>query len=111
MANTFKLKTFDGSSTAASTDMTVYTAPAATTSVVVGLTLSNTSTATIYCTVILDNADGDNINFIKAIPIPTGSALEIMSGNKVVLETGDAIKVKSDVANSVDTALSIMEIS
>ena len=52
MANTFKLKTFDGSSTAADTDMTVYTVPSATTAIVLGLTLTNISTNTIFATVL-----------------------------------------------------------
>jgi hypothetical protein len=109
MANTFKLKTFDGSSTGADSDMSVYTVPSSTTSIVLGLTLSNTTGNTIYSTVILSNNDGDDINFLKAIPIPTGSAVEVMSGNKIVLEASDSITVRSDTANSLDTALSVME--
>ena len=109
MANTFKLKTLDGSAIAANTASTVYTSPAATTTIVLGLTLANITAATIYVTVLIDNADGDNINFLKSVPIPTGSSIEVMAGNKVNLETGDIIKVKSDVANSLDTCLSIME--
>jgi len=73
MANTFKLKTFDGSSTAANAAMTVYTAPAATTTVVLGITLANITTNTIYATVLIENNDGDNINFLKGDPIQTGS--------------------------------------
>ena len=34
-----------------------------------------------------------------------------MAGNKIVLETTDTIKAKSDVANSLDVALTIMEIT
>jgi len=34
-----------------------------------------------------------------------------MSGNKVVLETSDVLKVQADTANSLDTTLSIMEIT
>jgi len=109
MANAFKLKTFDGSSTAADTAMTVYTTPSATTTIVLGLTLSNITTQTIYATVLIENSDGDNVNFLKDIPIPTGSAVEVMSGNKIVLETSDVIKVQSDTANSLDTSMSIME--
>ena len=109
MANTFKLKTFDGSATAANTAMTVYTVPAATNTVVLGLTLSNTSNSTIYVTVRIENNDGDDVNFLKNIPIPTGSAVEVMSGNKVVLNELDVLKVLSDTANSLDTVLSIME--
>ena len=111
MANTFKLKTKDGSSTAADTAMTIYTVPASTTTVVLGLTLSNLTGAAVYATVTIENNDGDNINFLKDVPIPTGSAMEVMSGNKVVLETSDVLKVTSDTANSIDTAFSIMEIT
>ena len=109
MANSFKLNTFDGSSTNANTEMTVYTVPSTTTAIVLGLTLSNISASILYATVIIENADGDNINFLKNVPIPTGSAIEVMSGNKIVLNTSDVLKVKSSVANSLDTALSIME--
>ena len=109
MANAFKLKTLDGSAIAANTTSTVYTAPASTTTIVLGLTLSNISTQTIYATVGITNSDGDDVQFLKAIPIPTGSAVEVMSGNKIVLETGDTITAASDTANSLDTTLSIME--
>ena len=43
MANTFKNKTFDGSNVSANTDMIPYTCPASTTTVVIGLTIANTS--------------------------------------------------------------------
>lgn len=109
MANTFKLNTFDGSSTGANTAMTVYTAPSSTTTIVLGLTLSNISAQTVYATVLIENNDGDNVNFLKDIPLPTGSAVEVMAGNKIVLNESDVLKVQSDTANSIDTTLSIME--
>ena len=37
--------------------------------------------------------------------------LEFMQGNKIVLETTDTLTAKSDVANSLDVALTIMEIT
>ena len=58
---------------------------------------------------MIENNDGDNINFLKDIPIPTGAAVEVMSGNKIVLEASDVLKTKSGTANSIDTALSVME--
>ena len=45
------------------------------------------------------------------IPIPQGSSFEFMAGNKIVLETTDTITAKSDVASSLDVALTIMEIT
>ena len=109
MANAFKLKTLDGSAISANTTSTVYTAPGSTTTIVLGLTLSNITTATIYASVGITNSDGDDVNFLKSVPLPTGSAIEVMSGNKIVLETGDTITVSSDTANSLDTTMSIME--
>tara|TARA_B100001287_G_scaffold267287_1_gene262233 strand:- start:805 stop:1140 length:336 start_codon:yes stop_codon:yes gene_type:complete len=109
MANTFKLKTATGGSTAANTPITVYTTPASTTTIVIGLTLSNLVTQSIAATVLIENSDGDNVTFLKNVPLPQGSALEVMAGNKVVLETGDVLKVQSNIANSIDTTLSIME--
>ena len=111
MANTFKVKTFTGASTNADTLMTVYTVPSSTTCIVLGLTLANLTTSSIEVTVTLTNNDGDNVNIAKLAQIPAKASLEIMSGNKYVLEASDILKVKSDVANSLDTTLSIMEIT
>ena len=48
---------------------------------------------------------------MKNVPIPQGSTIEFMQGNKIVLETTDTITAKSDVASSLDVALTIMEIT
>ena len=111
MANTFITKTFDGSSTNADTLMSVYTVPSSTTTIVLGLTLANLTSNTIEVTVTYTNNDGDNVNITKLAQIPGKASLEIMSGNKYVMETSDILKVKSSAANSLDTTLSIMEIT
>ena len=110
MANTFKNKVFNGSNTTANSDMTVYTVPSSTTTVVIGLTLANTTSSQI--TVDAKMSAGSNTVFlINNLPIPTGSSFEFMSGNKIILEAGDAIIVSSDTAQSLDTVMSIMEIT
>ena len=48
---------------------------------------------------------------MKNVPIPQGSSLEFMGGNKVVLETADTLTVNSDTNNSIDATLTIMEIT
>ena len=111
MANTFKTKTFAGGSTNASTAMTIYTVPSSTTAIVLGLTLSNVASQNIEVTVNLENGDGDNVSIVTSAEIPAKSSLEIMSGNKYVMETTDVLKVTSNLANSVDTTLSILEIT
>ena len=111
MANTFKLKTKTGGSTAANTAITVYTTPSSTTAIVFGLTLSNITTSNIEVTVNLENGDGDNVTIVKNAEVPAKASLEIMSGNKYVMETTDILKVQSNTLNSLDTTLSIMEIT
>ena len=109
MANTFKNKTFDGSNVSANTDMIPYTAPSSTTTVVIGLTVANTSNSQISIDIKLDAST--NIFLAKNLPIPSCSSFEYMSGNKIILQAGHSIKIQSDTANSADTCLSIMEIT
>ena len=110
MANTFKVKTkLDvGISSGIST---IYTVPSSTTAVLVGLTLANTSSNSITATVTLTNNDGDNVTLLKDAPVPTGSSLEMMSGNKIVMEASDILKAYASAANSLDCTLSLMEIT
>ena len=110
MANTFKNKVYDGSSnTSASAEMQVYTVPSATTTVVVGLTLANTSSAQINASIKLHSTE--SVFLAKEIPIPVGSSFEFMAGNKIIMETGHTLSVISSGANSLDTVASIMEIT
>ena len=47
---------------------------------------------------------------IKAGEIFTGGTLVAVGGDqKLVLETGDIVKIKSDTASSIDTIISVME--
>ena len=109
MANTFKNKVFNGSNTTANSDMTVYTVPSSTTTVVIGLTLSNTSSSQITVDIKL-NA-GQVVFLAKDIPIPAAPSFEYMGGTKIVMETGHSLILQSDTANSLDTVASIMEIT
>ena len=108
MANTFKLKTKANVGTATSD---VYVVPAATTTVVIGVTLANTSGSSINVGVGVTRASSDDVKLMKNVPIPQGSSFEFMAGNKVVLETTDTLTAVSDVNNSLDVALTIMEIT
>ena len=111
MANTFKNKVYDGSNTSANDLMNGYTAPTspATTTVVIGLTLANTTTSQITADIKL--SAGQTVFLAKNIPIPSGSSFEYMGGNKVIMETGHTLSVSSNTANSLDTVASIMEIT
>ena len=108
MANNFKLKT---KANVGVTTTNIYTAPSATTTVVIGITAANVSASNINIGIGITRASADDIEIGKNIPLPQGSSLEFMQGNKVVLETNDQINVDSDINNSVDAALTIMEIT
>ncbi len=111
MANTFKNSWKENVNHSATDD--VYTAPSATTSIVIGLTLSNSSANDITATVSLtDSSDSNNdIVFLNAVNIPKNTALEIMRGNKIVLETSDKIKVQASSASSLNVFTTILEIT
>tara|TARA_Y100001963_G_scaffold139206_1_gene204795 strand:- start:115 stop:474 length:360 start_codon:yes stop_codon:yes gene_type:complete len=119
MANTFKVVTFAAEPNAAGTPYTVYTTPSSTTTIILGLVLANihTSQVTAEVEIVSDTSGGGRAAtngtafVIKDAPIPVGSSLELLAGNKVVLETTDAIRVDCSVADKLSGTLSIMEIT
>ena len=116
MANTFKVKTNDAMPTSAGTPLTLYTVPSSTTTIVLGLMLCNVDTSQRLVDVHIesntsDNESNSNVHAIKDAPIPAGSTLEVMAGNKVVLQATDVLKIDCDVAAKIDATLSIMEIT
>ena len=108
MANTFKLKT---KANVGVTTTSVYVVPSATTTVVIGVTLANTSGSSINVGIGINRGSSDDVKLMKNVPIPQGSSFEFMGGNKIVLESTDTFVAESDVNNSLDVALTIMEIT
>ena len=108
MANTFKLKT---KANVGVTTTNVYVVPSATTTVVIGVTLANTSGSSINVGIGINRGSSDDVKLMKSVPIPQGSSFEFMGENKIVLETTDTIVAESDVNSSLDVALTIMEIT
>jgi hypothetical protein len=121
MANTFKTVTFAAEPASAGTPYVMYTAASSTTTVVLGLILTNlhTSAVTVDVQLVSDTANRNGANnvangtslLVKGVNIPQGSSLELLSGGKVVIETTDIIKVDCSVADKISGTLSIMEIT
>ena len=115
MANTFKVVTKAG----VTSEDVIYTVAGSTTTVVLGIMLGNTTTSQVTATVTLDtntgsragNNDESNqaVELVTNAPIPSGSSLELLAGNKVVLEDTDTISVAA--SGATDIAMSIMEIT
>ena len=119
MANTFKVVSHDVMPASAGTPEDLYTTPGSTTTVVLGLILANVHTAQITVSVKLvsdttggGRAAANTTTFLlKDAPIPVGGSLEILAGNKVVLEATDQIEIDCSVTDKVSATLSIMEIT
>ena len=115
MANTFKLVTKAGVTTA---DV-IYTVAGSTTTVILGIMLGNTTTSQVTATVTIEsdtssrsgNNDeaNQNVELVTNAPIPAGASLELLAGNKVIMETTDVLKLTA--TGATDIALSIMEIT
>ena len=108
MANTFKSVT-SGSVGTALTD--IYTCPSSTTAIVLGTSMANITTNPVAGSIKLAKSGGDDVFIVKQAPVPVGSTVEVMSGNKVVLEASDKLQFQSDVSSSLDSILSLLEIS
>jgi len=100
MANTFKNYT---QADVGTSPTTVYTVPGATTAVIIGCNLSNTTGSSIAVDVQLGST-----YLVKGAPIPSGSSLSILDG-KIIGEATDTIVVTSDTASSADVVLSVLE--
>jgi hypothetical protein len=136
MANTFRVITFaaEPASTSAGSEYHVYTTPSSTTTVIIGLILTNIHTAQVTAKVLLESdttggsgsaSQTNNIGagtgatstpngtavLLNDAPIPVGSSLELLSGGKVILQPTDAITISCSVADKLSGALSIMEIT
>ena len=121
MANTFKVATFAAEPASAGTAYTMYTVAGSTTTIVLGLILTNlhSSAVTVEVELVSDTANRNGANnvangtafLVKDVSIPAGSSLELLSGGKVVLETTDEIKIDCSVADKISGTLSIMEIT
>ena len=118
MANTFKVITRDVCPAAAGTPETLYTVQSGSTLVVLGLTLANVHTSQVTASVTLvstttqtSQTQNTTAYVVKDIPIPVGSTVEIMQGNKITLNAGDIIKIDCSVTDKVSAIMSYMEIT
>lgn len=88
-----------------------YTVGSDTKSIVLGLTVSNVTGSTINVDVYV-NDGSNNFYLVKGAPISAGGALIPIGGDqKLVLATGDSLRVVTDSVSAADAIMSIMEIT
>ena len=115
MANTFKVVTKAG----VTSEDVIYTVAGSTTTVVLGIMLGNAPTSQVTATVTLssntsnragaNNEANQDVELITNAPVPVGSSLELLAGNKVVMEATDVLKLTA--SGATDITVSIMEIT
>jgi hypothetical protein len=110
MANTF-INRISGS--IGTTETTIYTTPAVTTTTVIGVAVANRLQSNILVDVrILESGSLNTAFLCTGSLIPPGSNIILVGGEqKVVLETGDSLSLRSNVASSADIIVSALEIS
>jgi len=108
MANTFKNAALADVSTG-SYD-TLYTAPASTQVVVLGLAIANKTTSAVTVKVqFTDTSAATTHQLLEDVSIPANTTLETLAGQKYILEATDVLKVQAGTGSALDVVLGIME--
>jgi len=118
MANTFKTVTAAG----ITSEEQIYVAGGSVVAtILLGVMVANTTTSqvTVSIKLVSDTASrthsgtnsgaNNTVHLIKNAPVPAGSSLELLAGNKIVLEDTDEITLTASGAS--DITISIMEIT
>ena len=104
MAQNFRRYTNNNVGTTAVTSFTANTYDT-----VVGISVSNITGSAVNADVYINDGTND-IYLVKTAPIPSGSALQVLDGGaKFVLQSGDALKIQSDTAASLDVWVSAVD--
>ena len=111
MANNFKNGGVSGVSTNPSSPTTLYTANNGSqiNSIVIELDIANTGTSAITASAVLyDSSANASYHIVKDAPLPSGSTLKVISGQKVVLNGDDEVRVYAS-ASTADAIVSVLE--
>ena len=104
MANDFK----NAQAVGVTSVTTIYTAPAAKTSILLELDIANTANNVVEASVeIFDTSASTDAFLVKNAPVPAGGTLQVVAGQKIILEATDIVKVTA--TGAVDVVAAILE--
>ena len=110
MANDFK----NAQNVGVTSVTTVYTAPtvavggADKTSIILELDIANTSASAVTVSAeVVDTSATTDAYIVKDAPVPVGASLQVVSGQKIILEATDLIRVTA--SGTCDVICSILE--
>lgn len=89
----------------------VYAAPSAKTSYLIQCDVANVANSGVQISIRLkDNSTSTYAFLVKNAPVPVGSSIQVIDGQKIVLEAQDALELICDTSGStVDVVVSIIE--
>ena len=110
MANTFKsdVKANVVTDALSASTTVLVTAGGSSTLVLLSILLTNTSASSVQVDVFLVTS-GDDVHLIKNAPVPAGSALEIISGSKIIMQANDVLRIRAATASAIDATVSYLD--
>ena len=76
---------------------------------IIGISIANVVSTQVNATVVINDGAND-ITIVDSAPIPVGSSLQVLDGGaKLVMQSGDILKVTSSVANGLDVWVSAVD--
>ena len=111
MENTFKQATKSSLVTDAvsSSNTNIVTAGNSSTLIILNALVANKTTTSANVDVYLVPNSGDSVYLLKAVPVPAGSSLELITGSKIILESSDVLRARCDTATAMDLTLSYLD--
>ncbi len=88
-------------------EVAVYTVPAGTKAILIGCNLANKTGGILPVSLAIRKAAGDAY-IVKDMRVGNGENMEVMRGNKMVLQSGDALVCQSVLDNAFDVIASIL---
>jgi hypothetical protein len=108
MANTFKNAALANVSNSGYVNL--YTCPASTQTVILGLAIANKTTSAVTVQVqFRDGSASADFQLLENVSIPANTTLETLAGQKYILEASDILKVKAGTGSALDVVLGFME--
>ena len=94
---------------------TLYAAGAGVTTVILGLALCNKSADAQDISVQWEDKDAsvaqEDYGLLEQVSIPGRTTLEVLAGQKYILNENDILRIKAGTADKIDATLGIMEIT
>jgi hypothetical protein len=112
MANTFKKNTKSSLLTAdvtSSATTNIVTAGGTATLVFLSVLIANKTGSSANANVYMVPATGDSIFLLKNGPVPAGTSLELIQGNKYIMNSSDVLRASSDTGSALDIIVSYLE--